>query len=307
MLQRTINSIKATGISLHSGELVALTLKPAPINHGIVFVRTDLNPVVEIKANPDHIGDTQLCSCLVQEGVRIATIEHLMSAFAALGIDNARVEVSAAEIPIMDGSANPFIFLLQSAGIVEQNATKKFIKIKRKIIVRDQDKYAYLEPFDGCRFDFTIEFDHPLFEEKHCHASFNLSTAQYINEISRARTFGFLAEMEQLRRMDLIKGGSLDNAIVVDHYRVLNAEGLRYENEFVRHKILDAIGDLYVLGHNLIGAYSGFKSGHGLNNQLCRALLADQTAWELVDQESKSPMQFATAHFSLNHAAGYAS
>jgi UDP-3-O-[3-hydroxymyristoyl] N-acetylglucosamine deacetylase len=304
MLQRTINSVKATGISLHSGELVALTLKPAPINHGIVFVRTDLNPIVEIKATPDNIGDTQLCSCLVQKGVRIATIEHLMSAFAALGIDNARVEISAAEMPIMDGSANPFIFLLQSAGIVEQNAAKKFIRIKRKIIVCDQDKQAYLEPFDGCRFDFTIDFNHPLFEAKNCHASFDLSTSNYIREISRARTFGFLAEMEQLRRMDLIKGGSLDNAIVVDQYRVLNAEGLRYEDEFVRHKILDAIGDLFVLGHNLIGAYHGFKSGHGLNNQLCRALLADQTAWELIDCKTKVPIQFSTAHFALAGAVG---
>jgi UDP-3-O-[3-hydroxymyristoyl] N-acetylglucosamine deacetylase len=306
MRQRTINSIKATGISLHSGELVALTLKPAPINHGIVFVRTDLNPNVEIKADPNNIGDTQLCSCLVAQGVRISTIEHLMSAFAAFGIDNARVEVSASEIPIMDGSANSFVFLLQSAGIVEQNANKKFIKIKRKIIVEQQDKYAYLEPFDGCRFNFTIEFNHPLFEEKHCHAAFNLSTAQYIKEISRARTFGFLSEMEQLRRMDLIKGGSLDNAIVVDDYRVLNPEGLRYENEFVRHKVLDAIGDLYVLGHNLIGAYHGFKSGHSLNNQLCRALMADQTAWELVEQEEKTLKQFSTANFRLDDAVGYA-
>jgi UDP-3-O-[3-hydroxymyristoyl] N-acetylglucosamine deacetylase len=300
MMQRTINNVvKATGISLHAGELVALTLEPAPVNSGITFIRTDLQPMVAIKATAENIGDTQLCSCLVQNGVRVSTIEHIMSAFAALGIDNATVKISASEVPIMDGSANPFVFLIQSAGITEQNARKKFIKIKRKIVVEDNGKEAVLEPFDGCCFDFTIEFDHPLFEEKHCHAKLDLSTSRYIKEISRARTFGFLAEMEYLRRMDLIRGGSLDNAIVVDNYRVLNAEGLRYEDEFVRHKILDAIGDLYLLGHSLIGAYHGFKSGHGLNNQLCRALLADTNAWELVSFEREIPIQFAPAHFGL--------
>lgn len=298
MKQRTIkNIVKATGISLHAGDLVALTLKPAPINSGITFVRTDLNPTVAIKATADNIGDTQLCSCLIQQGVRVATIEHIMSAFAAMGIDNAVVEISASEIPIMDGSANPFIFLIQSAGIAEQKAAKKFIKIKRKITVNDGDKFATLEPYDGCRFDFTIDFNHPMFEAKHCKASLDLSTSSFIKEISRARTFGFLSEMEHLRRMNLVKGGSLDNAIVVDEYRVLNAEGLRYDDEFVRHKILDAIGDLYLLGHNLLGAYSGYKSGHGLNNQLCRALLAEQSAWELVNFESTAPIQFVVSHF----------
>jgi UDP-3-O-[3-hydroxymyristoyl] N-acetylglucosamine deacetylase len=298
MKQRTLkNIVKATGITVHSGELASLTLKPAPANTGIVFIRTDLTPAASIKATADLVGDTQLCSCLIQNGIRVSTIEHIMSAFAAFGIDNAIVEVGASEIPIMDGSANPFVFLIQSAGVEEQKAAKKFIRVKKKITVSDGDKHATLEPFDGCKFNFTIEFNHPLFEDKHCRASINLSTADYIKNISRARTFGFLAEVEQLRKMDLAKGGSLDNAVVVDEYRVLNAEGLRYEDEFVRHKILDAIGDLYLLGHNLIGAYTGFKSGHSLNNQLCRALLADQSAWDLVSFDKPVPVKFATAQF----------
>ena len=298
MKQRTIQHIvKATGIALHSGELVALTLKPAPVNSGIRFIRTDLAPAVTIQATADNVGDTQLCSCLIQQGVRVATIEHIMAAFAALGIDNIIVELSAAEMPIMDGSANPFVFLIQSAGIAEQNAAKKFIRIKRKIVVSDGEKSATLAPFDGCKFDFTIEFNHPMFEPKHCQTSLSLSTSSFVKEISRARTFGFLTEIEQLRRMNLARGGSLDNAIVVDEYRVLNAEGLRYEDEFVRHKVLDAIGDLYLLGHNLIGAYTGFKSGHALNNQLCRALLSEQSAWELISFEEKDPRRFAKAHY----------
>ncbi len=298
MQQRTLNNIiKSTGITLHTGELAALTLRPAPANSGITFIRTDLEPAVSITATAEHIGDTQLCSCLVQGGVRISTIEHIMAAFAALGIDNAIVEVSAAEIPIMDGSANPFVFLIQSAGIVEQKSQKKFIKIKKKVTVSDGEKYAILEPYEGCKFDFMIEFNHPLFEAKHCEASIELSSTNFIKEISRARTFGFLSEVEQLRKLNLAKGGSLDNAVVVDEYRVLNAEGLRYEDEFVRHKILDAIGDLYLLGHNLIGAYKGFKSGHALNNQLCRALLSEQSAWELVSFPTKAPIEFIRTQF----------
>ncbi len=288
MKQRTLqNTVKVTGITLHTGELAVLTLEPAPVNSGIRFVRSDLIPPVTIHAIADNIGDTQLCSCLIQNGVRVSTIEHLMAALAAFGIDNTLIHVSAQEIPIMDGSANPFVFLIQSAGIAEQNALKKFIRIKRKIVARDGDKFASLAPFDGCKFDFTIEFNHPLFESKHCQTSIELSTSNFIKEISRARTFGFLSDIELLRKMNLAKGGSLDNALVVDEYRVLNPEGLRYADEFVRHKVLDAIGDLYLLGHNLIGAYDGYKSGHELNNQLCKALLADSTAWEIVNFDEK--------------------
>ena len=281
--QRTLkNVIRATGIGLHSGEKVYLTLRPAAVDSGIVFRRVDLPEPVEIRAAPQNVGDTQLSTSLVREGVRIATIEHLLSAFAGLGIDNAFVDVSAAEVPIMDGSAGPFVFLIQSAGIEEQNAPKRFIRIKHPVQVEDGDKWARFEPFNGFKVAFTIDFDHPLFKNRHQHAEVDFSTTSFVKEVSRARTFGFMRDIEYLRERHLALGGSLSNAVVVDDYRVLNEDGLRYEDEFVRHKILDAIGDLYLLGHSLIGAFSGYKSGHALNNRLLRALISQRDAWEEV-------------------------
>ncbi|MDX1653897.1 MAG: UDP-3-O-acyl-N-acetylglucosamine deacetylase [Candidatus Competibacteraceae bacterium] len=281
--QRTLkNVIRATGIGLHSGEKVYLTLRPAAADSGIVFRRVDLPKPVEIRAAPQNVGDTQLSTSLVREGVRIATIEHLLSAFAGLGIDNAFVDVSAAEVPIMDGSAGPFVFLIQSAGIEEQNAPKRFIRIKHPVQVEDGDKWARFEPFNGFKVGFTIDFDHPLFKNRHQHAEVDFSTTSFVKEVSRARTFGFMRDIEYLRERHLALGGSLSNAVVVDDYRVLNEDGLRYEDEFVRHKILDAIGDLYLLGHSLIGAFSGYKSGHALNNRLLRALISQRDAWEEV-------------------------
>lgn len=281
--QRTLRkSIKATGITLHGGQTAMLTLHPAAVNTGIVFRRVDLEQPVEIPARANFVGDTVMQTTLMKDGARIATVEHLMSAMAGLGIDNAYVDVTAPEIPIMDGSAAPFVFLIQSAGIEEQNASKKFIRIKRKILVQDGDKWASFEPFNGFKVSFTIDFDHPLFQSKTQTATLDFSTTSYVKEVSRARTFGFMSEYEKLREMKLALGGSLDNAVVVDDYRVLNDDGLRYDDEFVKHKILDAIGDVYLLGHSLIGAFNGYKSGHGLNNCLLRALLADQEAWEYV-------------------------
>lgn len=282
--QRTLkHSIQATGIGIHTGKKVYLTLRPAPANSGIIFNRTDLNPACEIPAYATNIGDTTLSSCLIKDKVRIATIEHLMSAFAGLGIDNAYVDVSAPEVPIMDGSAGPFVFLIQSAGIEEQKAAKQFIRIKKEIRIEDGDKWVSLKPYNGYKLTFTITFDHPLFrEQSQKTTTLEFSSRSYIKEISRARTFGFLSEFEYLRANNLALGGSLDNAIVVDNYRVLNEDGLRYPNEFVKHKLLDAVGDLYLLGANLLGAFTGHKSGHALNNKLLRALLADQTAWEKV-------------------------
>ncbi|MES9886533.1 MAG: UDP-3-O-acyl-N-acetylglucosamine deacetylase, partial [Candidatus Sedimenticola sp. 6PFRAG1] len=247
--------------------------------------RVDLEEPVEIKACPDNVGDTRLSTTLVQEGVRVSTVEHLLSAFAGLGIDNAYVDVSAAEVPIMDGSAGPFVFLIQSAGVEEQNAAKKFIRIKRKVVVEEDDKTAAFEPFDGFKVAFAIDFDHPAFEDRTKYASIDFSSTSFVKEVSRARTFGFLRDIEMLRERELALGGSMDNAIVVDDYRVLNEDGLRYEDEFVKHKILDAIGDLYLLGHSLIGAFSGCKSGHALNNKLLKTLLADESAWEEVTFE----------------------
>lgn len=290
--QRTINqSIKATGIALHTGEMAILTLHPGAIDSGVIFRRVDLEPVVSIKANGFNVGDTRLSTTLLQQNVRVSTIEHLMSALAGLGIDNILIDINASEIPIMDGSAAPFVFLLQSAGIVEQNALKKFIRIKKPVTVTDGDKRARFEPYDGFKLRFTIDFNHPIFDEAHRFAEVDLSSTSYLKDISRARTFGFIAEYEQLRRLNLAQGGSLDNAIVIDDYRVLNPEGLRYDDEFVRHKLLDAIGDLYLLGHPLLGAYEGYKSGHALNNQLVRTLLQSQETWEIVtfdDTKSKA-------------------
>jgi UDP-3-O-[3-hydroxymyristoyl] N-acetylglucosamine deacetylase len=293
--QRTLkNVIRATGVGLHTGKKVYLTLRPAAANSGIIFRRVDLDEPVEIKASPDNVGDTRLSTSLVKGDVRISTVEHLLSAMAGLGIDNAYVDVSAPEVPIMDGSAGPFVFLIQSAGIVEQNAAKRFIRIKRTIKVQEDDKWAQFDPFEGFKVGFAIDFDHPVFKSKQQKAEVDFSTTSFVKEVSRARTFGFMRDIEQLRERELALGGSLDNAIVVDDYRVLNEDGLRYEDEFVKHKILDAIGDLYLLGHSLIGAFSGFKSGHALNNRLLCALMADEQAWEEVtfDDVESAPILY---------------
>lgn len=294
--QRTLkNAIRATGVGLHTGDKIELALRPAAPDTGIVFRRVDLAVPVEIKATPFNVGDTRLSTTLVQDGVRVSTVEHLLSAFAGLGIDNAYVDVGAPEVPIMDGSAAPFVFLLQSAGVEEQNRAKRFIRIKRPIEVRDGDKVARFTPYNGFKVEFSIEFDHPAFNARANRAVVDFSTSSFVREVSRARTFGFLRDIEALRQQNLALGGSLDNAVVVDEYRVLNEEGLRYEDEFVKHKILDAIGDLYLLGHTLIGAFTAHKSGHGLNNQLLRALAADSNAWEEVvfEDSAAAPICYA--------------
>ena len=279
--QRTLrNLIQATGVGLHSGNKVFITLHPAPKNTGVIFRRTDLDPVVEIPATYENVCDTLLCTSLQHQGAKVATVEHLLSALAGLGIDNAYIDVNAAEIPIMDGSAAPFVFLIQSAGIREQNAPKRYIRILKPIRVEEQGKYVQFLPYNGYKIAFTIDFDHPVFNDKPQMAMFDFSATSYVKEVCRARTFGFLSDYEKLRECDLAKGGSLDNAVVVDDYRVLNEDGLRFEDEFVKHKVLDAIGDLYLLGSNLIGAFEGFKSGHGLNNKLLRELMVRQDAWE---------------------------
>lgn len=293
--QRTLkNVIRATGVGLHSGKKVYLTLRPAPVNSGIVFRRVDMDPVVEIPARPENVGQTQLSTCLAKGNVRISTVEHLLSALAGFGIDNAIIDLSAEEVPIMDGSAGPFVFLIQSSGVLEQNASKQFIRITKPVEVRDGDKWAKFEPFNGFKVGFTIQFRHPAFNEKNCEAEIDFSTTSFVKEVSRARTFGFMREVELLRQKNLVLGGSLDNAIVVDDYRVINEDGLRYEDECVKHKILDAIGDLYLLGHSLIGSFRGFKSGHELNNRLLRSLIADKNAWEMVDfaNEAELPIMF---------------
>jgi UDP-3-O-[3-hydroxymyristoyl] N-acetylglucosamine deacetylase len=271
-----------TGVGLHSGEKVTLSLRPGQVDGGIVFRRVDVKPVQDIQARPHLVHDTRLSTCMEQNGVRVATIEHLMSALAGLGVDNAIVEMDGAEVPIMDGSAGTFIFLLQSAGIVEQSAAKKFIRIKKPVEVVQGDKWVRFEPYNGYKLTFTINFAHPVFASSKQHVTVDLNEHSYIRDISRARTFGFMQDVENMRAQGLALGGSLDNAIVMDEYRVLNPDGLRFEDEFVKHKVLDAIGDLYLLGHAVIGAFSGFKSGHALNNALLRALLADEMAWEFV-------------------------
>jgi UDP-3-O-[3-hydroxymyristoyl] N-acetylglucosamine deacetylase len=293
--QRTLkNVIKATGITLHGGERAELTLRPAPPNTGIIFQRIDLDPVVEIPARAENVGDTTLSTCLIKNGIRVSTVEHLLSAFAGLGIDNAYVDVTASEIPIMDGSAGPFVFLVQSAGIEEQNAPKSFIRIKQKVKVKEGDKWACFEPFEGFKVAFSIEFDHPVFNAHSKTATLDFSSTSYVKEVSRARTFGFMSDFERLRSLNLARGASLDNAVAIDDFRVLNEDGLRYEDEFVKHKILDAIGDLYLLGSSLIGAFSGYKSGHALNNKLLRKLLANQEAWEYVtfDDPAAAPISY---------------
>ena len=284
--QRTLrNSIKATGVGLHTGDKVLLTLCPAPVDTGIVFGRTDLNPVAEIPARADLVGETTLSTCLIHGEARVSTIEHLLSAMAGLGVDNAYVDVTAPEIPIMDGSAAPFVFLLQSAGIVEQHAAKKFIRVRKEVTVTDGDKTASFLPLEGFKISFGIDFDHPVFKHRAATTEIDFSTTSFVREVSRARTFGFVEEIEYLRSKGLARGGSMDNAVVIDDYKVLNQGGLRYDDEFVKHKVLDAIGDLYLLGYSLIGEYRAFKSGHALNNQALRTLIANKDAWEMVTFE----------------------
>ncbi|MEE8233564.1 MAG: UDP-3-O-acyl-N-acetylglucosamine deacetylase [Gammaproteobacteria bacterium] len=286
--QRTLkNVIRATGVGLHTGKKIFLTLRPGVANAGIIFRRIDLDVPVEIEARPENVGDTMLSTSLVKDGVKISTVEHLLSALAGFGIDNAYIDLSSDEVPIMDGSAGPFVFLIQSAGVEEQNAPKRFMRIKERVRVEDGDKWAMFEPFEGFKVGFTIEFDHPMFHDGNCKAEIDFSTTSYVKEVSRARTFGFMRDVELLRKNNLALGGTLDNAIVVDDYRILNEDGLRFEDECVKHKILDAIGDLYLLGHSLIGSFTGFKSGHALNNRLLRELLAIESAWELVSFEDE--------------------
>jgi len=292
--QRTIkNIIRATGVGLHSGEKVFLTLRPAAVNTGIVFHRTDLTPAAAVPARGDLVTETTLCTGLSQGVAKVQTVEHLMSALAGLGIDNLHIELSAAEVPIMDGSSAPFVFLLQSAGIVRQKAPKRFIRITRPVEVRDGDKIARFTPYDGFHLEFTIEFEHPAIPRGLSSAAIEFSTGTYIRDVSRARTFGFMRDLEFIRERNLGLGGSMDNAIVLDEFRVLNDDGLRYSDEFVRHKILDAIGDLYLAGRPVLGAFYGYKSGHALNNALVRALLAERDVWEEVSFPDAAPAPLA--------------
>jgi UDP-3-O-[3-hydroxymyristoyl] N-acetylglucosamine deacetylase len=294
--QRTLkNSIRATGVGLHTGTKIFMTLKPGAPDSGIVFRRVDLPVPADVRARAENVGDTMLGTTLIDGEARVSTVEHLLSAFAGLGIDNALVEVSAPEVPIMDGSAGPFVFLLQSAGIAEQAVPKRFVRVKKSVEVRDGDKWARFDPYDGFKVNFEIEFNHPIFKLHSQKASMDFSTTTYLKEVSRARTFGFMRDLETMRAHNLALGGNLDNAIVLDETRMLNEDGLRYEDEFVKHKILDAIGDLYLLGHSLIGEFAGFKSGHGLNNRLLRTLLADPSAWEEVtfERPEQAPISYA--------------
>ena len=296
--QRTLkDSIRATGIGLHGGAKVYMTLRPAPANTGIVFRRLDLSEPVDIPASALNVSDTMLGTTLEHGGGRIGTVEHLLSALAGLGIDNVFVDLTAAEVPIMDGSAAPFVFLLQSAGIELQNAPKRFIRIRKTVRVEDEDKWARLAPYDGFRINFEIDFDHPVLRKHRQSASLEFSTTSFLKEISRARTFGFLRDVETLRARGRALGGSLDNSIVMDEYRVLNEDGLRFGDEFVRHKVLDVVGDLYLLGACLIGEFSGFKSGHRLNNLLLRELLNQPDSYEEVvfDEQRPSPISYQLA------------
>ncbi|MCH7980940.1 MAG: UDP-3-O-acyl-N-acetylglucosamine deacetylase [Proteobacteria bacterium] len=299
--QRTLKTaIRATGVGLHSGDKVYMTLRPAAVNSGITFRRVDLDEPVDIPADPLLVGETMLGTTLIKDGVKVATVEHLLAALAGLGIDNINIDLSAPEVPIMDGSAGPFIFLLQSAGIEEQNAAKRFIRIKKTIRVEDGDKWVELRPFNGFKVDFEVYFNHPVFNKIDQRAQIDFSSSSFLKEVSRARTFCFLRDVEALRERNLTLGGSMDNAIVLDDYRILNEDGLRYANEFVIHKILDVIGDAYLLGHSLIGELRAYKSGHDLNNKLFRALLADESAWEEVTFEDsrKSPISYATPSYA---------
>jgi UDP-3-O-[3-hydroxymyristoyl] N-acetylglucosamine deacetylase len=299
--QRThTESIRATGIGVHTGEKVYLTLRPAPANTGIVFRRLDLPEPVDLPADALSVTETTLGTTLERNSAKVGTIEHLMSAMAGLGVDNAFVDLTAPEVPIMDGSAGPFVFLLQSAGIEEQNVAKRFIRIKKKVRVEDGDKWAELLPFNGFKVNFEVHFNHPVFNKLVQHASIDFSSTSFLKEVSRARTFCFLRDVEALRERNLTLGGSMDNAIVLDDYRILNEDGLRYGNEFVIHKILDAIGDMYLLGHCMIGEFRAYKSGHDLNNKLLRALLAQESAWEEVTfkDPKKAPVSYATPTYA---------
>ena len=299
--QRTLKTaIRATGVGLHSGDKVYMTLRPAPVNTGIVFRRVDLDHPVDIPADAELVGETMLGTTLVKDGVKVATVEHLMSALAGLGIDNLIVDLSAAEVPIMDGSAGPFIFLLQSAGIEEQSAAKKLIRIRKPVRIEEGDKWAEFKPFNGFKVDFRISFNHPVFNKLSQHAVIDFSSTSFLKEVSRARTFCFLRDVETLRTHNLTLGGSMDNAIVMDDYRILNEDGLRYADEFVKHKILDAIGDVYLLGHSLLGQFSAHKSGHELNNRLLRAMLRDESAWDIVtfDDAKKAPISYAAPAYA---------
>ena len=293
--QRTLKQVvEATGIGLHSGKKVQLILRPAAANSGIVFRRIDLDPVVDIPAKADLVRETTLCTTLVtDDGVKLATVEHLMAALAGMGVDNAVIEVDAPEIPIMDGSASPFVYLLQQAGIEEQVAAKRYIRITKTVRVEDGDKWAELSPFNGFRIDFSIDFAHPAIDASTQHRVQDLSGCSFIQEIARARTFGFMRDIEYLQANNLALGGTLDNAIVLDEYKILNDTGLRYEDEFVKHKILDAVGDLFMAGHGIVGEVKAYKSGHGLNNLLIRELQAHPECWELVSyEEQDAPISY---------------
>ncbi len=296
--QRTLkNAVRATGVGLHTGKKIYLTLLPGEIDSGIVFRRVDLNPPVDIKATAHNVGETTLSTCLISGEVRVSTVEHILSAMAGLGIDNAVVELDAAEVPIMDGSAGPFIFLLQSAGVQEQEAPKKFVRVLKEVTLKDGDKVATFLPFDGFKVNFSIAFDLPVFQGRNLETTVDFSSKSFVQEISRARTFGFMHEIEYLRSKGLAQGGSMDNAIVVDEYRILNEDGLRYEDEFVKHKVLDAIGDLYLLGNSLLCEYRAHKSGHSLNNRALRLLMEQKDAWEYVTfpNEQEAPITFSRA------------
>ena len=281
--QRTLKTlVKATGVGLHTGERVNLTLRPAQPGTGIVFRRTDLTPPRDFRVAPELVTDTRLCSALEANGAKVATVEHLMSALAGLGIDNVYIDIDGPEVPILDGSAAPFVYLIQSAGIESQAAAKRFLRVLQTVRVEDGDKWAQFAPHEGFRVGFSIEFDHPAFRSASNEVAIDFATQSYVQEVSRARTFGFTSDVETLRSRGLALGGTLDNAIVMDEFRVLNTDGLRYADEFVKHKVLDAVGDLYLTGHPILGAFTAYKSGHGLNNQLLRALVADEQAWEWV-------------------------
>jgi UDP-3-O-[3-hydroxymyristoyl] N-acetylglucosamine deacetylase len=289
--QRTLKSVvRASGVGLHSGVKVNMALRPAAVDTGVVFRRIDLDPAVDLPASALTVGDTRLCSCLERGGVKVGTIEHLMSALCGLGVDNVYIDLDAAEVPILDGSASPFVFLIQSAGIEEQQAAKKFIRVRRRVEVREAngDRWARLDPYEGYRLSFSIVFNHPVIDRSGQETSIDFAEHSYVREIARARTFGFMQEVEWLHENGLAQGGGLDNAVVLDEFRVLNADGLRYDDEFVKHKLLDAIGDLYLLGHPLLAAFTAHKSGHALNNLLARELLAHPDAWELVTFEDAS-------------------
>lgn len=279
--QRTLKSlVRATGVGLHTGCKVEMTLRPARPDTGIVFRRLDVDPPIEIPVSPERVTDTRLCSALERDGVKIATVEHLMSALAGLGVDNAYVDLTGPEVPILDGSAAPFVFLIQSAGLEEQPAARRYLRVRKTVRVEEGDKWAQLSPYEGFRLSFRIDFEHPCLQRSGQEVMIDLAEQSYVKEISRARTFGFMRDVESLRSSGLARGGTLDNAVVMDEYRVLNEGGLRYADEFVKHKVLDAVGDLYMAGHPILGAFTAYKSGHGLNNKLLRAWLADATAWE---------------------------